>query len=72
MKRKEIRNAVNQAIDNIIYEGCTDVAIFGNPFEIKLLNNKETRKKITDDLVLNLDNILNSNGKFDILKFNKI
>ena len=46
MKRKEIRNAVNQAIDNIIYEGCTDVAIFGNPFEIKLLNNKETRKKI--------------------------
>ena len=72
MKRKEIRNAVNQAVDNIIYEGCTDVMIFGDPFEIKLLKNKETRKKMTDDLVLNLDNILNSNGKFDILKFNKI
>ena len=72
MKRKEIRNAVNQAIDNIIYEGCTDVVIFGNPFEIKLLKNEETRKKITDDLVSKIDNILNSNGKFDILKFNKI
>lgn len=72
MKKKEIRNAVRKAIDNIILEGCTDVSVFGRPFELKLLKNEKTREKITSDIVSELDNIINSNGKFEILKINKI
>ena len=41
MKRKDIRNIVKLAIDNIIVEGCTDVSTFGRPFELNLLKNDE-------------------------------
>ena len=40
MKRKDIRNIVKLAIDNIIVEGCTDVSTFGRPFELNLLKNQ--------------------------------
>lgn len=72
MKRKEIRNAVNQAIDNIIYEGCTDVTVFGKPFELEILKKEKLRKKIADDTVSRLDSIINLNENFAALKISKI
>lgn len=72
MKRKDIRNAVRQAVDNIASEGCTDVTIFGKPFELSILKKEETKKKIINYVVPELDNILNSNGNFETLKINKI
>ena len=72
MKWSEIRRIVNRAIDNICIEGCTDVSVFGFPFEINGLKNKVTRENISQDIVNSLDEILNHNGKFEVLKMNKI
>lgn len=72
MKRKDIRNCVKIAIDNIICEGCTDVSSFGKPFELNLLKDSDIRDEITNDVVDKIDNIINSNGSFEILKMNKI
>lgn len=72
MKRKDIRNIVKLAIDNIIVEGCTDVSTFGRPFELNLLKNDETKNKIIEEVVSAIDSILNSNSSFETLKINKI
>lgn len=72
MKRKDIRNFVKLAIDNIIVEGCTDVSTFGRPFELNLLKNDETKNKIIEEVVSAIDSILNSNSSFETLKINKI
>ncbi len=72
MKNDEIRNAVKLAIDNVILEGCTDVPVFGRPFELNLLKNKNVRDDITKDIVSQLNSIINSNGKFELLKINKL
>lgn len=45
-KEKEILEACNTAINNIIKEGTTDVELFKKPFEIKLLENNEIRQEI--------------------------
>lgn len=36
-KEKEIIEACNTAINNVIKEGTTDVELFNKPFELKLL-----------------------------------
>ena len=72
MKKKDIKYAVNRAIDNIILEGCTDVSVFGRPFELKLLKDKLFRSEIVSNVVSLLDGIINSNNKFSSLKINKI
>ena len=72
MKKQKIRKSVETAIDNIIYEGCTDVSTFGKPFELNLLKDEKLRQKITDDVAEKLNNIVNSNGDFETLKIKKI
>lgn len=72
MKKKEIKEAVKLAVDNIIYEGCTDVDTFGKPFEIKLLKGEEIKQKIILDVTEQIDKIMNNNCKFEELKINKI
>ena len=72
MIKQKIRKSVETAIDNVIYEGCTDVSTFGKPFELNLLKDEDMRKKITDDVVEKLNNIVNSNGNLETLKIKKI
>lgn len=72
MKRADIRKGVSNALANIKLEGCTDVSIFGHPFEIGLLKNKHFQEDIIKTVTSELDEIINHNGKFDILKINKI
>lgn len=72
MKRKDIRAIVIQAINNIIYEGCTDVEAFGKPFELNLLKQEEVKQLVINEIVSELDDILNYNGNFETLKINKI
>lgn len=50
-KEKEIIEACNTAINNVIKEGTTDVELFKKPFEIKLLENNEIRQEIIENIV---------------------
>lgn len=49
-KKREIIEACNTAINNIIKEGTTDVELFKKPFEIKLLENNEIRQEIIENV----------------------
>ena len=66
-KEKEIIEACNTAINNVIKEGTTDVELFKKPFEIKLLENNEIRQEV-------IENIVNSIKKCNLeeLKISKI
>ncbi len=66
-KEKEIVEACNIAINNIIKEGTTDVELFKRPFEIKLLENNEIRKKIIKNIVETV-----KKNNFEELKISKI
>lgn len=46
----EIRKACNRAINNIIFEGITDVEVFNSFFEIDFLKDKDTKKKFVDSI----------------------
>ena len=72
MQRREIRKIAKLAINNIIYEGITDVSIFSRPFELELLKQEKLQNKILDEVVSEIDSILNSNGNLETLKINKI
>lgn len=72
MKEREIAKSVELAIKNVIYEGCTDVPSFGRPFELELLKNESVKKDIKSEVVSVISSILNKNGKFDVLRINKI
>lgn len=50
-KEKEIIEACNTAINNVIKEGTTDVELFKKPFEIKLLENNEIRQEVIENIV---------------------
>lgn len=65
--KKELIEACNTAINNIIKEGTTDVELFKRPFELKLLENNETRQEIIDDVVSSIQTC-----KFENLKISKI
>lgn len=66
-KEKEILEACNTAINNIIKEGTTDVELFKKPFEIKLLENNEMRRKIIENVVKSIKKC-----NFEELKISKI
>lgn len=66
-KEKEILEACNTAINNIIKEGTTDVELFKKPFEIKLLENNEIRREIIEDVVKSIKKC-----NFEELKISKI
>lgn len=66
-KEKEIVEACNIAINNIIKEGTTDVELFKRPFEIKLLENNEIRKEIIENVVETI-----KKNNFEELKISKI
>lgn len=66
-KEKEIVEACNIAINNIIKEGTTDVELFKEPFEIKLLENNEIRKEIIKNIVETV-----KKNNFEELKISKI
>lgn len=66
-KEKEILEACNTAINNIIKEGTTDVELFKKPFEIKLLENNEIRREIIENVVKSIKKC-----NFEELKISKI
>lgn len=66
-KEKEILEACNTAINNIIKEGTTDVELFKKPFEIKLLENKEIRQEVIENVVKSIKKC-----NFEELKISKI
>lgn len=66
-KEKEILEACNTAINNIIKEGTTDVELFKKPFEIKLLENNEIRQEIIENVVKSIKKC-----NFEELKISKI
>lgn len=66
-KEKEILEACNTAINNIIKEGTTDVELFSKPFEIKLLENNEIRQEVIENVVKSIKKC-----NFEELKISKI
>lgn len=64
---KEIVEACNIAINNIIKEGITDVELFKKPFEIKLIENNEIRQEIIESVVKSIKKC-----NFEELKISKI
>lgn len=66
-KEKEILEACNTAINNIIKEGTTAVELFKKPFEIKLLENNEIRQEIIENVVKSIKKC-----NFEELKISKI
>lgn len=66
-KEKEILEACNTAINNIIKEGTTDVELFKKPFEIKLLENNEIRREIIENVIKSIKKC-----NFEELKISKI
>ena len=66
-KEKEILEACNTAINNIIKEGTTDVEFFKKPFEIKLLENNEIRQETIENVVKSIKKC-----NFEELKISKI
>lgn len=66
-KEKEILEACNTAINNIIKEGTTDVELFKKPFEIKLLENNEIRQEIIENVAKSIKKC-----NFEELKISKI
>ena len=66
-KEKEILEACNIAINNIIKEGTTDVELFKKPFEIKLLENNEIRQEIIENVAKSIKKC-----NFEELKISKI
>lgn len=66
-KEKDIREACNIAVNNIVKEGTTDVDLFKRPFEIKLLENNEIRKEVIDSVVKSIGCC-----NFEELKISKI
>lgn len=63
---KKIKNAIKNAIDNVIKEGITDVEIFNRPFELNLLENQAVRKDIIEKIYSQI-----KNGKFTEMLFRK-
>ncbi len=47
VKKGVIKKCCNMAMENILYEGTTDVDLFSRPFEIEMLKNsvKESRRQ---------------------------
>ena len=66
-KEKEIVEACNIAVNNIIKEGITDVELFNRPFEIKLIENNEIREEIIESVVKSIKKC-----NFEELKMSKI
>ncbi|KMN41598.1 RNA-directed DNA polymerase [Lysinibacillus sp. LK3] len=63
--KQQIRNACNRAINNILYEGTTDVEIFNKFFEISFLEDENTKKNIVDSIT---QDILNKKLEFTRIK----
>lgn len=70
MNKRQIRSAVRNSINNVIYEGCTDVSIFERPFELNYL--KRNSKEIEDDVTLKIENALLNGKGLATLKTNKL
>ncbi|MGG0655533.1 RNA-directed DNA polymerase [Rummeliibacillus pycnus] len=54
--KEQIRNACNRAINNILFEGTTDVEIFNTFFEISFLEDENTKKNIVDSITQDILN----------------
>ena len=65
--KEKIKNSCKRAIQNIVYESCTDVDLFNRPFEIEYLKNgsfqEEICNKVSDAIC---------SGKIDGLKLHKL
>lgn len=63
---KKIKNAIKNAIDNVLKEGITDVDLFNKPFELNLLNDQEIRTQLIDVIFKQI-----KSNNFENLKFHK-
>ena len=46
LKKEILRKACFRAIDNILYEGTTDVELFNRAFEIDFLKDEDVREEL--------------------------
>lgn len=46
LKKEKLRKACFRAIDNILYEGTTDVELFNRAFEIDYLKDEDVREEL--------------------------
>ena len=69
--KKVIKNCVKTAIENVIKEGTTDVAIFNRPFELKEIAKKENKNFLIEEISNIINKIINNGGNFEELKFKK-
>ncbi len=71
INKRTFKKYCNRAIENILYEGITDVELFNKPFELELLKKDDVQKEIRT-IVYN--SIVSSigRGKFDNLKVHKL
>lgn len=67
MTKDKIKIACDRAIDNILFEGCTDVDLFSRPYELEFLKDSGFRTELRDTIV---DSILT--GDFGKLRLHKI
>lgn len=54
VKKGVIKKCCNMAMENILYEGTTDVDLFSRPFEIEMLKNEYLKKNYVESLLLQL------------------
>ena len=56
-----------KAMENILYEGTTDVDLFSRPFEIEMLKNEYLKKELCGIIVTSI-----MTGKLSELKLHKL
>ena len=54
MKKDQIKKYCKLAVQNILYEGITDVDLFNRPFEIDLLKNQQFATEIESAVVVSI------------------
>lgn len=67
LKKDKIKKACHRAMDNIFYEGTTDVELFNRAFEIDYLNNEEFKKELCSIIYSAI-----VSGDFSKLKIHKL
>lgn len=67
MKKDQIKKYCKLAVQNILYEGITDVDLFNRPFEIDLLKNQQFATEIESAVVVSI-----ISGKLNNLKLHKL
>ena len=67
VSKDKIKTCCKRAIENVIYESCTDVDLFNRPFEIEYLKDSQFQGEMCETIT---DAI--SQGKIENLKLHKL